>query len=45
MNSGRSKRWDSDEDSYDDDDDRYDDSQGYSGDGDEDEEYEVVLRA
>jgi hypothetical protein len=43
MNAGRSKRWDSDDDSYDDDDDRYDDSQGYSDDGDEDEDYEEFL--
>lgn len=43
MNAGRSKRWDNDDESYDDDDDRYDDSQGYSDDGDEDEEYEEFL--
>lgn len=43
MNAGRSQRWDKDDDSYDDHDDRYDDSQGYSDDGDEDEEYEEFL--
>lgn len=44
MNAGRSKRWNSDDDdSYDDDDDRYDDSQGYSEDGDEDDDYDEFL--
>ncbi|HBJ38082.1 MAG TPA: hypothetical protein DDZ51_25660 [Planctomycetaceae bacterium] len=43
MNAGRSKRWDSDDDSYDEDDGSYDDSQGYSEDGDEDEEYDEFV--
>jgi len=43
MNRSRSNQWDDDEPSYDEDDERYDDSQGYSDDGDEEEEYQEFL--
>jgi hypothetical protein len=43
MTSRRSNRWNSDNEDFDDDDNRYDDSQGYSEDGDEDEDYEEFL--